>query len=369
MIDAQGTLAPIHTVQASAYRIPTDLPESDGTLAWNSTTIVIAEAQAGGETGIGYTYCSSAAARVIEEMLADAVTGIDAMSVTAAWLGMVRAVRNIGRPGIASMATAAVDTALWDLKAKLLGLSLVSLLGQVRPSIPIYGSGGFTSYTREQLRSQFSHWRDMGITRMKMKVGRDPSADVERVGVAREAIGPQCELFVDANGAYTCSEALVQAARFGDFDVRWFEEPVTSDDLAGLKLIRERAPAGMAVAAGEYGFDAWYFRRMLDAGAVDVLQADASRCTGITEFLRVGALCDARSMPLSAHCCPSLHAAAMCALPQAVHLEYFHDHVRVERMLFDGALEPVDGALQPDPSRPGLGIELKRADAERFAIN
>ena len=156
------------------------------------------------------------------------------------------------------------------------------------------------------------------------------------------------------------AEALRRAGR------DWFEEPVSSDDLDGLRLLRDRAPAGMEIAAGEYGYDLPYFRRMLEAGAVDVLQADATRCAGITGFLRVGALCEARSLPLSAHCAPSLHVhpAARCAGFR--HLEYFHDHDRIEHMLFDGALTPVDGALRPDLPAPGTGPRVQARGRRAF---
>jgi L-alanine-DL-glutamate epimerase-like enolase superfamily enzyme len=275
-------------------------------------------------------------------------------------------VRNVGRPGIATDAISALDAALWDLKARLFGVPLATLLGTARTSVPVYGSGGFTSYTVDQLREQLGGWVAAGIARVKMKVGRDPANDPARVHAAREAIGPAAELFVDANGAYTRKQALDMAARFGAEGVSWFEEPVSSDDLEGLTLLRDHAPPGMAIAAGEYGFDPWYFRRMLDS--VDVLQADATRCGGITGFLRAAALCDAWQVPLSAHCAPSLHVAVGCAAPRVVHLELFHDHVRVERAFFDGALvAPKNGALEPDLSRPGLGLELKEADAERLA--
>jgi L-alanine-DL-glutamate epimerase-like enolase superfamily enzyme len=282
---------------------------------------------------------------------------------------MVRSVRNLGRPGIASSAIAAVDIALWDLKARLLGLPLVSLLGAVRDAAPVYGSGGFTSYSIRQLCQQLSGWVRQGIPRVKMKVGTEPRDDPERVRAARDAVGSDTELFVDANGAYDRKRALAFAEYFAAAGVSWFEEPVTSDDLEGLRLLRDRAPAGMDIAAGEYGYDLWYFRRMLDAGAVDVLQADATRCAGITGFLRAGALCEARSLPFSAHTAPSVHAHPACALPALRHVEYFHDHARIEHMLFDGALEPFHGELRPDTSRPGLGLVLKRADAARFAIH
>ena len=359
---------PIETVAVSAYRIPTDFPESDGTLAWDSTTVVVVEAAAGGRRGLGFTYADTATAQLIQATLAGVVCGRDAMAVPAAWEAMVREIRNLGRPGIASMGIAAVDAALWDLKARLLDLPLVTLLGAARAEVPVYGSGGFTSYSLDRLQAQLACWVDRGMTMVKMKIGAHPEQDLDRVRAAREAIGTQAQLFVDANGAYDRKQALAQAEAFARLGVTWFEEPVSSDDLIGLRVLRDRAPAGMDIAAGEYGYDLWYFRRMLDAGAVDVLQADASRCAGITEFLRVGALCAARSMPLSAHCAPALHVHAACALPMVRHLEYFHDHVRADHLLFDGVLEPVDGALRPDLSRPGMGLELKRAEAARYAV-
>ncbi len=359
---------PIERVEVAAYRVPTDAPESDGTIAWDSTTLVLVEATGGGETGLGYSYADKATAELIRESLADVVQGRDAMAVPGAWSAMVEAIRNLGRPGIASMAVSAVDAALWDLKARLLGLPLVTLLGAVRDAAPVYGSGGFTSYSIERLKDQLGGWVAAGIPRVKMKIGRDPAADLGRVRAAREAIGTDAELFVDANGAYARKQALAQANRFAELGVSWFEEPVSSDDLEGLRLLRDRGPAGMEIAAGEYGYDLPYFRRMLEAGAVDVLQADATRCGGITGFLRVGALCEARSLPLSAHCGPSVHAHPACSLPSFRHLEYFHDHDRIEHLLFDGALTPVGGALTPDLTRPGLGLEFKRKDAARFAV-
>ena len=365
---ALASAVPIEAVEVSAYTIPTDFPESDGTLEWRTTTLVVAEVAAGGERGLGYTYAATAAARLIEERLAGVVRGRDAMAIPAAWAAMVQAVRNLGRSGIAATAIAAVDTALWDLKARLLGLPLVTLLGPVREGVPVYGSGGFTSYSLGQLQEQLAGWVADGIGRVKMKVGRAPGEDVARVRAAREAIGPEAALFVDANGAYTRKQALAFAEAFAEHGVTWFEEPVPSDDLEGLRLLRDRAPAGMDVAAGEYGYTLFDFRRLLDAGAVDVLQADATRCAGISEFLRAGALCEAAPVPLSAHTAPALHAHPCCALAAAVHVEWFHDHARIERLLFDGAAAPRGGVLHPDLSRPGLGLELKRADAERFAV-
>lgn len=278
---------------------------------------------------------------------------------------MRRAVRNVGGPGIASHAIAAVDAALWDLKARLLGCSLSSLLGRVREQVALYGSGGFTSQSVDQLRDQLAGWAEAGLSRVKMKVGRHPVDDLARVAAARAAVGPDVELFVDANGAYQRVQARSMAQVFADLEVNWFEEPVSSDDLEGLRQLRDRAPGAMEIAAGEYGYDVAYFRRMLEAGAVDVVQADATRC-GVSGFLGVAALCDAWSIPLSAHTAPSLHAHLGASLSGVRHVEWFADHVEVEPLIFDGVLRPVGGCLVPDPAIPGFGLELKRNDAAPY---
>jgi L-alanine-DL-glutamate epimerase-like enolase superfamily enzyme len=359
--------APIEGIDVAAYTVPTASPESDGTLEWDSTTLVVVRARAANVESLGYTYADTATAKLIDDKLAGVVKGRDALAVADCWHAMVRSIRNLGRPGIASMAISAVDNALWDLKARLLDVPLVRLLGQVRPNVPVYGSGGFTSYSSAQLAEQLRGWVGEGIGRVKMKVGRDAPQDSVRVRAAREAIG-RAELFVDANGGYDRKQALAAAERFADCGVAWFEEPVSSDDLEGLRLVRDRAPASMEITAGEYGYDLGYFRAMLAAGAVDVLQADATRCAGITGFMRTNALCEAFHVPLSSHCAPALHAHPCCAAAKVRHLEYFFDHVRIEQMLFDGAPRARDGVLTPDLSRPGLGLELRRADAQRYAV-
>jgi L-alanine-DL-glutamate epimerase-like enolase superfamily enzyme len=358
----------IERLEVSAYKVPTESKESDGTLEWDSTVLVLVEASAGSQTGVGWSYADASTARMVRDTLAEQVKGKSAYDVARCWQAMVDRIRNYGRPGVASMAISAVDTALWDLKARLLDLPLVSLFGQVHEAIGLYGSGGFTSYSIGELQKQLGGWAKQGFTRVKMKVGREPAADPDRVRAAREAIGAKVELFVDANGAYDRKLALWEAERFAAAGVSWFEEPVSSDDLAGLHMLRDRAPAGMAIAAGEYGYDLPYFERMLAAESVDVLQADATRCGGFTAMLRVGALCEARCMPLSAHCAPGLHAHVACAIPQMKHIEFFFDHARLENMLFDGTLQPEHGRLRPDLSRPGHGMTFKKKDAQKFAL-
>jgi len=358
----------IDRIGVEAYTVPTDAPESDGTLEWTSTTMVVVHLHAGGQWGLGFSYADTATAALIRDRFTPLLMGQNALAIPACWEAMRRAIRNLGRPGIASMAIAAVDIALWDLKARWLALPLVTLLGAARPSVPVYGSGGFTSYTDRKLEAQLGGWAREGITRVKMKIGREPGRDPQRVSVARRAIGPDVGLLVDANGAYSRKQALDMSEHLAESVVTWFEEPVSSDDLDGLRLMRDRAPAGIEITAGEYGYDLPYFRRMLEAGAVDVLQADATRCAGITGFMRTAALCEAYGLPLSAHCAPSIHVHPACAAGPLRHIEFFHDHVRIEHLLFDGALSPIRGSLHPDLSRPGLGLEFKQADAQRYAL-
>jgi L-alanine-DL-glutamate epimerase-like enolase superfamily enzyme len=363
------TAPPIDRLSVAVYRVPTDEPESDGTLVWDHTDVVVVELGAGDHSGLGYSYASRASESLIKDALREKIVGRPALDIAGAWQGMHRCLRNVGVPGAGSMAVAAVDTALWDLKAKLLGVSLIALFGGVRGRVPAYGSGGFTSYGDERVAAALAGYVERGFRAVKMKVGRDPAADVRRVALARKAIGDDVALFVDANGAYGRKQALEFARHFAnEARVSWFEEPRPSTDLEGLRFLCESAPSEMDIAAGEYGDTLGYFHTMLSARAVDCLQADVTRCGGFTGFLKVAALCEAFALPLSAHCAPALHAHLGAALECVRHVEYFHDHERIERMLFDGATVPVAGMLEPDRSRPGHGLELKHSDAERYRV-
>ncbi len=352
----------------SVFTVPTDAAEADGTFAWTSTTMVLVELASGDTKALGYTYADEGTAKVAAKLVKELVVGSDVFRHAETLQRMLHGIRNLGETGTAMMAASAIDNALWDLRARVLGVPLVSLLGQVRTGIPVYGSGGFTTYTDKQLTAQLGGWAEQGFTMVKMKIGTHPADDERRVRVARSAIGPECGLFVDANGGYTVTQAVALAHRFAEQGVTWFEEPVSSDHLQRLNQVRERAPLGMDIAAGEYGYTAWYFRTMLEAQAVTVLQADATRCGGVSGFLDAASLCWAYGIPLSAHCGPSMHVHVCCSVPRAVHLEFFHDHARIERMFFEGFCEPVNGEMVPDLGRPGMGLELKVQDAERFRV-
>ena len=359
----------ITALDAAVYVVPTDAPEGDGTLAWDKTTMVVVTAQAGNERGLGWSYTAAAAATLVGEMLADVVLGRDAFDVAGTAEAMARQVRNVGRPGIAAMAISAVDIALWDLKARLLGVPLSGLLGRARDDVPVYGSGGFTTYSDDQTREQLTGWTEkQRIPRVKIKIGEswgsEERRDLARVRLAREVIGPDAELYVDANGGYTAGQAVRVAAAMEEYGVTWFEEPVSSRDPAGLAAIRRQVRPD--VTAGEYSWSLADSAALISAGAVDCLQLDVTRCGGVTEFLRGAALAAADNLQVSGHCAPNLHAHVAAAIPNLRHLEYFHDHQRIEGMLFDGTLAPDGGAMHPDPGRPGHGLTLREADAEPF---
>jgi L-alanine-DL-glutamate epimerase-like enolase superfamily enzyme len=352
----------------NVYEIPTSLPESDGTIKWKSTTLIVVELEAGGKRGIGYTYGHRAVASVADSLLTNIVSGKNVMDIPALSDNLISAIRNDGNCGVAMMAVSAIDVALWDLKAKLLDVPLCSLLGQAHEKILIYGSGGFTSYDGEQLQQQLRGWANEGINYFKIKIGRNSDQDVDRVKLAREAIGNDRKLFVDANGAYTVKQAIEQSYHFAEQNISWFEEPVRSDNLKGLFFIRSQVQPRVNIAAGEYGYNLNYFRTMLEQNSVDVLQADATRCGGITGFIKAANVAEAFSIPFSSHCAPALHLHASLSLKNFYITEYFHDHVWIESMLFDGFAGHENGFMKPDLTRPGIGLEFKYRDAEQFKI-
>jgi len=359
-------------LDVSTYTIPTDSPEADGTFAWDSTTIVVVSARAGDCEGLGWTYAPSSCSKLITELLEPAISGCSVWDTAGAALSMLRAVRNIGRSGLAGYAISAVDSALWDLKARLLDLPLYRLLGAARDKVNIYGSGGFTTYSRQQLEDQLAGWvHGQQIPRVKIKIGQDNGNDVardlQRIFEARTIIGDGAELFVDANGAYTAKQAIRVFEAAQESRLAWFEEPVSSDHLLGLRSVKEAITAD--VAAGEYGTDLFYFQRLCQAEAVDCVQLDVSRCGGITQWLRIAAAVAAYGLQVSGHCAPNLSAHVAAATENFRHLEWFHDHVRIERTFFDGTLDPSGGTISPAADSPGNGLTFRGAAVEKYRVS
>ena len=342
----------IDAVRARARTVPTAVPEADGTLAWDDTTMVTVEVRADGETGTGWTWAPAAAARVVDDLLTPVVVHRSPLAPADAQAAMVHAVRNAGRPGLVGMAISAVDIAIWDLGAHLLGIPLTTWFGASPRPVPVYGSGGFTTYDDDRLTTELEGWLARGLSSVKIKIGDD----LDRVALARSVVGEDVELMVDANGAYDVGRARRVGRRLDELGVTWFEEPVSSDDLAGLALLRDQLTCD--VAAGEYGYDLPYYEGMVPA--VDCVQIDVTRCGGYTEWRRIAAVAAAHGVDVSGHCAPYLTAPVAAATPGLRHLEWFHDHVRIVRELVDGYAAPADGLL-PAGEGPGHGLRLRDA--------
>ncbi|MGI8768325.1 MAG: enolase C-terminal domain-like protein [Propionibacteriaceae bacterium] len=361
----------ITSLTANVYTVPTERPEADGTATWNSTTMIIVTVAAGDTKGVGWTYGPAAVADVVTDTFHDIVVGTDPCAIPGTWAAMVAAVRNSTRAGVCGYAVSAVDVALWDLKARLADLPLADLWGRCRPSADVYGSGGFTTFTDRQLIEQLEGWlREDAISRVKIKIGEqwgtNQERDTARIRLARRVIGQDTELYVDANGAYSVKQAVRVMEQVAAERVVWFEEPVSSDDLTGLRIVRDRVTAD--VTAGEYGSDATYFTRMCAAGAVDCLQIDATRAGGYTAWQQASAIAGGHQLEVSAHCAPNLHAHVGVATPNLRHLEYFSDHARIEQIMFDHTLDPADGTMTPDPTRPGHGLSFRADRADAFRV-
>ncbi|MEU8887995.1 enolase C-terminal domain-like protein [Streptomyces sp. NPDC048442] len=361
---------PLEQLEVSCFLVPTDAPEADGTLSWETTPVVVAEARTTDTTyGTGWTYAPAAAGALIVQELAPLVLGLDVFDVPAAHRTMCRALRNYAVPGLTSAAVSAVDIALWDLKARLLGLPLSRLLGAARRELPVYGSGGFTTYHDTHLASQLAGWvHGQGIERVKIRIGeswgRAVVRDLERVRLAREVIGLQAELYVDASGAYNRKQAVRIGGPLAEHGVGWFEDPVPPEDLAGLRVVRDAVVCD--VAAGGHGLADC--ARMVTAGAVDCLLLDVTRGGGVTGFLRAAALAQAHGLEVSTRGAPHAQAHVAAAVPNLRHVEWFHDHVRVEAMLFDGALDPTGGTIRTSGSAPGHGLTLRHEEAEPYRV-
>lgn len=367
MTPSDATGAPrIEQVHTATYEFPTPAPEADGTLSWSATTAVAATVSAGGRTGLGWTYSSPAAAGVIDHHLAGAVQDRDAFDIPGGWQAMRRACRNLGTKGLVMQAISAVDIAWWDLKARLLDCSLVRLFGRSRDDVPIYGSGGFTTYDDRQLADQVEWWHKVGASAMKIKIGESRGGniprDLARVAQLREFAGDAVGLMVDANGGYTVGQARRVGSALDALGVIWFEEPVSSDDTQGLRVVRDCVRCD--VAAGEYAADDYDAQALVPV--VDCLQLDVTRCGGYTGWLSAAAVAQAHNLEISGHCAPALHAHVAAAAPNLRHVEWFVDHARLEPQLVDGAPEARDGALHVDPDRPGHGMSLSHgAEARR----
>ncbi|MBM3497251.1 MAG: mandelate racemase/muconate lactonizing enzyme family protein [Armatimonadetes bacterium] len=307
-------------------------------------------------------------ATIVPREMRGLLIGRDPLAIEAIWDVLLRRDRH-ARGGYYMMAMSAVDCALWDLKGKALGLPVYRLLGgPVQEPVRAYASMLGFSIEPEALARRAREHQALGYHAQKWFFRHGPadggegaSRNVAMVRAAREAVGDDAALMFDAFNSWDVPYAVDIGRRIAGYRPAWLEEPVPCDRIEALRAIRERA--GVPIATGEHLYSRWQVRDLLDAEAVDVIQADPDWCGGITELLKIATVCSAYGVPLCPHG-HSLHAAlhVAAALPATVlpQVEFLILHQPHKQRFMRGDLQPEGGVLRP-PEAPGLGIELDEA--------
>jgi L-alanine-DL-glutamate epimerase-like enolase superfamily enzyme len=308
---------------------------------------------------------------VIQRVLKPALVGQDPLCIEKLWDDMFWRVRGFGRKGVAFCAISAVDIALWDLKAKLFGVPLYRLLGPYTDRVPIYGSGGWTSYSEAELVREQTGYVERGIPRVKMKVAKDfghaEAEDVQRLKAVRKAVGDEVEIYVDANNGYYAKQAIGMARHLADYNVKWFEEPVLADDIAGLAAIARAID--IPVATGEHEYTRYGFKELIAQGGADIVQPDVGRVGGVTEWMKVAHLAHAFNLPVAPHAVQLVHLHLACCTPNLKVVECLGTADETDRLWYTEFPEQRDGYWSPYPDRPGLGLELSPEAIRKYAVD
>jgi L-alanine-DL-glutamate epimerase-like enolase superfamily enzyme len=360
----------ITDLTTSLLQIPSAQPLGDATATWNLLGGCFAHIRTNaGLEGLGWSGASSAIREVIEHNLKPIIVGSDPLEIERLWDRMFSSVRSIGRKGAALCAISAVDIALWDLKAKMLGLPLYKLLGPYTDSVPVYGSGGWTTLSDAELVNEMAGYVQRGFTHVKMKVGRNfgscEADDIRRLALVRKALGADVGIYVDANGGYRAKQAISIAKRFEEYGVSLFEEPVIADDIEGLSVIAKSTT--IPIAAGENEYTKYGFKDLIARGGVDVVQPDVGRVGGVTEWLKVAHLAEAFNLPVAPHAMQLVHLHLACATPNLMKVEVIGVQEDYSRELFQEIPPHNGGMWAPFPDKPGLGVELRQDAVARFA--
>ena len=323
-----------------------------------------------GTEGLGVGQAAPGVRQVVESTLRGVLIGQDPFSIEKLWNDMFWRIRGFGRKGVAFCALSAVDTGLWDLKAKAVGLPLYKLLGPFTESVPIYGSGGWTNLTEDELVAEMVGYVQQGIGRVKMKVGKDfgrsEREDLQRLAAVRRALGDDVAVYVDANNGYYAKQAIYMAKEFEQFQVGWFEEPVLADDIQGLAEIRQAI--NIPVATGEHEYSKYGFKDLITRGGADIVQPDVGRVGGVTEWMKVAHMAHAFNLPVAPHAVQLVHLHLGCATPNLKVVEYLGTALEGDRVWYTEIPEPKDGMWAPFPDRPGLGLELDPHAVEKWSV-
>ena len=327
-----------------------------------------------GIEGLGFCYCGNAAGwlvtSAVRDLLARHVVGRDSHQTEAIWDAMYRDALLMGRRGAVVRAMSAIDIALWDANAKAAELPLYRYLGAARSAVvPAYASGGYylAGKSERDLAAECAGYVERGFAAVKIKVGRvSAREDAARIAAVRDAIGPDVELFTDANNAWPDATAAIRAIRrWEEYDLGWVEEPNPPDELAAHAAVA--AAVEPPIATGEIHQTRWDFQQILDHEAAAILQTDAAVCGGITEFRRIAALAAGRGVTVAPHWLADLHVHLVAATPNATWVEFFPDTEVLNLMeVFQTRLEVCEAGLAV-PQEPGHGVVLDDAAVERYS--
>ena len=355
IIDVRTTA--VFNPDASHYQDATMVPPTPG--AKGRSTVFVHIDTDDGFTGFSYLNAPSAIRSLITAELKPLLVGQDPFDTERLWTDMFWKVRGYGRKGLAFQAISGIDVALWDIKGKALGQPLYRILGAAHESVPVYGSGGWTHFTTEELVAEQSGYVEMGFPRVKMKVGKDfgmdERADIERVDAVRKAVGDDVEIFIDANNGYYAKQAIRMSREFEAFGVAWFEEPVLADDIDGLAAVSRAT--NIPVATGEHEYTKYGFKDLIARGGADIVQPDIGRVGGVTEWMKVSHLAHAFNLPVAPHAYSLLHLHCTMATPNLKVVEILGAEMEQWDFLFEEVPRPVNGQWKPFDHKPGIGLE------------
>lgn len=360
----------IKKVWAELYKVPVHREMHDAIRYFSKMDVVFAHVETDdGVIGSGFTYSiipygTREICSLINDGLAPLMVDMDPRNHEEIWGRIWRQVDWVGRGGIAILAVAAVDIAIWDLKAKLANMPLHRLLGGARKRIPVYNTdGGWLNHTLQQLVDETKQIVDAGFRGTKIKVGKDdPAEDAERIAAVREVLGPHRTLMVDANERFTSAEAIRRARMWEPYNLFWFEEPLPAEDILGHAALK--AHTNIPIAIGESLFSRFQFRDYVSTGGASILQADACRCGGITEWLKIAHMADCHNMQVSPHFVMELHLPLVAAIPNSLFVEY----IPSLNPVLTKPLELVDGCFTPS-EEPGLGIPFDWEKLRGFKVS
>jgi len=368
-------MATIESISVATARVPLESVTSFATRTVTARDYGLVKVRAGGVEGIGFCYAGSSGgalvAHAVEQLLAPLVLGRDSLTVEGLWQRMFQETVLQGRAGSVMRAISIVDCALWDLNARAAKLPLYKYLGAaVERAVPAYASGGYylAGKTPKELGREMAGYAEAGYRAVKMKVGRlSPKEEEERVKAARDAVGPDVELMLDANNAWhDLPTAMRYMKRFELYDPYWIEEPFFPDDIENHARLARLTR--VTVATGEIGTGRWHFKEILDKGAAQILQTDALVCGGISEWRRIAATAASYGVTVCPHWFHDLHAHLVAATPNARYVEFFpDDQVLNFRRLIDEQLKVEDGMLIL-PSSAGLGFGFDERAVARYAL-